>query len=154
MPENESIYSAPNSDLSDTSEGGGLDAFKRFSAWGVFGLGLVTLGIYSFYWLYSRANAVNSVVEDEISNTTIFLFLATYVSNTILSIFVEFIPDNSTVDIVVTVLGLVTFVYYLILVYSIRSRLADILDRPLNGIMTFFFATIYFQYHINTAKDK
>ena len=48
-------YESPSAELIDKGSLGSINQFKRFTAWGVFGLSMITLGIYPVYWLMRKS---------------------------------------------------------------------------------------------------
>lgn len=147
------VYSAPKSDL-NVDDSTGLNYFTRFSAWGVFGLSVITLGIYWIYWLYNRSNIINSFHPNKIASWLIIGFVTAYIINSLSSIVDAFVPANPIVAIVTLLSSLGYFVLYIMLVFGIRSRLSTVLGTSLNGFLVFFFSALYFQYKINEAIDS
>jgi len=147
------VYSAPKSDL-NVDDSTGLNHFIRFSAWGVFGLSIITLGIYWIYWLYNRSNIINSIHSNKIASWLIVGFVTAYIVNSMSSIAEAFIPENIIIIMATLLSSLAYFVLYIMLVFGMRSRLSTILGTSLNGVLVFFFSAIYFQYKINEAIDS
>lgn len=156
-------YAAPDSDLNKVSKDSGIEIFERFSAWGVFGLMLVTLGIYYYVWLYKRTNILNPVVENDISGSfvsaTLVLIILSYVGE-----IGEFLMLDSayylTYTTAYTVIGIVATVMSTVWVFKIRNRINQ-LTKSYRGdktwcslVMTFFFSAIYLQYKINQNLDE
>lgn len=152
MTDTHNIYTAPESELSPTGDFAELAHFTRFSTWAVLGLSIITFGIYSVYWLVTRSNVINSFHENKIPSGYIWGYVAVYGVSTLVSIGTLLIHSEllSQVDFAMTI---VYFVMYLIVTFTIRSRLKVILGTPINGVITFFFSHIYFQYKINSMKD-
>lgn len=149
-------YQAPSSNLETNNSDSSITQFKRFSAWGVFGLTIITLGIYPIYWLYSRASVINTIHEDKISGG----LLVSLVLITIMSFFTGFVedkPEFALANLIVTVLYLVIT---LTVLFKIRNRLQVIMSDShksiynLNPFLTFFLTTIYLQYKINERIDE
>ena len=69
----ENPYAAPQSDVIEASGNTRIHIFKRFSAWWVFILNLVTMGIYPLYWMYNRASIINNHHDKKIENVYLFL---------------------------------------------------------------------------------
>lgn len=152
----ENPYKTPDATLTTSADDGSVLALGRFSAWGVFGLTLITLGLYPIYWLYTRAKKINALHEKKISTFLLQGLLAL----TLVSWVTSFLEVN---DLMVIVSGLAALAYtvlYLVLLFKVRNRLQDILNRSgdgdyrLGGLMTFFFFCIYLQYKINQCIDS
>lgn len=150
-------YKTPVAELVAASEGNGsILKLKRFSAWGVFGLGLITLGIYPLYWLYSRSIDVSSLHEKPISRVLLNAFLLTY----ILSFAVDLMGDGDMAAISSLVIFIVYLILYLTVLFTLRSRLQDVMYvssgtiYKLNIVLAFFLSAIYLQYKINQCIDE
>jgi len=148
-------YRTPEAPLKQAVDKESILLFKRFTAWGVFGLTIVTIGIYPVYWMYSRATVINSFHENKISP----VFLYTLVVAVILSTATLFFGPGDTEVIIGGVITIVYFVVYLIVLFKIRNRLQVIVNQTsdktynLSIILTFFFYVIYLQYKINECID-
>lgn len=148
-------YEAPKADINVTDGSADILSFDRFSAWGVFGLSIVTLGIYPIYWFYKNTQIINGLHAEKISMNLIYALIGL----TVITLALGFTEDP-TILMIYAVLNLVYFVVYLIVLFTIRSRLQDIMDRSggkslvIGGILTFFFNVIYLQYKINEKIDS
>lgn len=146
-------YSTPESDLSvDDNSARGVENFKRFSAWGVFGLTMITFGIYPLYWLVNRGKLINTFHDNKIPNLVLNGFVVSVVGYFVLSI----IATTSQNGFLLMLTGLCALAYmitYLWMLFAERSRLKVILDRSINPILTLFGTAIYFQYKINQTLD-
>ena len=153
------IYSAPESKLVDASEGD-LDNFQRFSAWGVFGLTIITFGVYYMYWFYTRTVKLNEFHRNKISTALIYSTLIVYIAYTATSFMGEDAYSNELFLFGSLALMLVYFGLYLTWIFSFRSRLLDIAlahgngDFKINPVLTFFFQAWYLQYRINVYIDQ
>lgn len=153
---NSNPYQPPVADLHDLQSDSKILNFTRFTAWGVFGLSVLTLGIYPIYWMYSRALTVNENHSNRISLGLLYGLVIT----TILSFASEFFGDSDSAVLVSGVLTVVYIVLYLTVLFTLRNRLQDIINTEktpyissLSGVLTFFFNSIYLQYKINEAID-
>ena len=146
------VYKAPEADLSQEGEGAdGLDNLKRVSARLVFFLGLITGGIYTIYWVYSRSVAINLTQKMKISSMLLNGLVVAFILASISSIG-SIIVGSLAWSYFELGSNLVYFVLYLVVIFTIRSRLKSITNLPINVILTFFFSAIYFQYKINQKK--
>ena len=160
-------YAAPSSNLEPELTAGRLsfiNAFKRFTAWGVFGLTLITAGIYIYYWMFTRGKNINTELSDEnkISPLLTNSVIATGLIYTVFSYLPSFV-DSSALQVVTLVMMLFMIIYmvvYLTWIFKFRNRLNMLTNAKkgdqlwLGGIMTFFFNVIYFQYKINQIHDN
>lgn len=153
--ESQNPYQTPSSTLNTENADSSVTEFKRFSAWGVFGLSLITFSLYNIYWLYSRSELANTLHEKKIST----LLLQSLVVLTIFSFISSFLPNNDLILILSGIASLVYVVVYLVVLYSLRNRIQDIINKDgsvykLGGILTFFFSVIYLQYKLNQRIDE
>ncbi len=144
-------YNAPQSDVSIANPNNGAKNFKRFSAWGVFGLTIITFGIYSIYWIYTRTTTLNSFHENKISTPLLNMFLVATIASFV-SGFLD--PNDQTQALISGLISIVYLVFYLIIIFSLHSRLAEICGEKFNAILTFFGGAIYLQYKINKSIDQ
>lgn len=149
-----SPYTTPDSDLYAVEGSHKITNFKRFSAWGVFGLGIITFGMYPIYWLYTRSKTLNSFSENGISAVLLnilILFVVVSFSSGVLS---GFMPENSIIAAANGILTLPYMILYLVVLYKLRNRLNDITESKIGPIITFFGSSIYLQYKINEEIDN
>ncbi|TVZ39551.1 uncharacterized protein DUF4234 [Alteromonadaceae bacterium 2753L.S.0a.02] len=150
-------YKAPESEVASSAGGRLSEVFERFSAWGVFGLSLITLGLYAVYWLYTRTQQLNQKVEKPINSVyvtiTLILYVMSFASN-----FVA-IADPA-IGSVLTIAGLPSGIMMIVWVFMVRGRIHDYLNlEPGNPnrfgpLLTFFFSVLYLQYKINKTIDQ
>jgi len=152
-------YQTPEASV-ETASGGKLSSvFDRFSAWGVFGLLLITLGIYGLYWLYNRTQRLNQHVENPISSTFITTTLVLYVIG-ILTNFAPLLGIAPEISLALGLAGLVGTIMWFVWLYKLRNRIHDYLSASkekgnwFGPILTFFFNVIYLQYKINQSIDS
>lgn len=147
-------YEAPSSQL-EVDSSSKIFIFNRFSAWFVFGLSIITLGIYPIYWMFTRAMTLNNKTDNPIAMFWLYGLIAIVIFHySILFLF----PAMVKFELLVRAVRLV---FSLVVIFSIRNRLQDIINADigpigtnLSGIMTFFFHAIYLQYKINEAIDS
>jgi len=153
--ESANIYQAPEAELTQQNTSGNKPIlnFDRFSAWGVFFLSLITLGIYAIYWLVSRTNKANALAKHQVNQNLVYGYIALYVIN----IAVAF---TSIPEVFSSIISIITFIVGLVFIFSLRASLKELINEGsnepvhLSGILTFFFYAIYFQYKINEAIDN
>ncbi|QDP02315.1 DUF4234 domain-containing protein [Thalassotalea sp. PS06] len=156
----ENVFEAPQADLGVHSGNKPILEFKRFSAWGVFLLGIVTLGLYYIYWVYNRSQKTNALSQNKkASLISIYIVIACLIG--LISLPFVFV-DQQTIANAEGIINLVYFIAWIVAIFSLRSAIAEIINMSgedaepvyLNGILTFFFSAIYIQYKINEAIDN
>jgi hypothetical protein len=147
------IYQTPQSDLAVQGTGG-VENFKRFSAWGVFGLSIVTLGIYQIYWLYNRTMTLNSFHENKIQMAWNYVLVCSLIATFVVAGLEGMYPDEPQVVTLSSLVNIAYLVSYLVVLFKLRNRLAEVMGVPLNGVYTFFANAIYLQYKINQNIDE
>ncbi|MBO9489455.1 DUF4234 domain-containing protein [Endozoicomonas sp. G2_1] len=157
----DSAFEAPKAELNDNNGDNPVLQFQRKSSWLVFFLCIITLGIYFVYWLYTRTAVLNQASpEKKVSTNLLYTYLGIYIIYTILSIIVD--GTNTALSIVSGGVAIAYLVVYVMFVFSWRSVLRDVINANsttenyvnVNGILTFFFSSLYFQYKINQAIDN
>lgn len=144
-------YRAPESDVNTLDSGDDINNFSRFSAWGVLGLSIITLGIYPIYWMYTRSRTLNAFHENRISPAVLSLFMLFVVA----SFAIGFIgPQGDVAAILSLIINLGYTVLYLMVLFGLRNRLKGMVDDNINPIITFFGSAIYLQYVINKGIDQ
>ncbi|MCM8534619.1 MAG: DUF4234 domain-containing protein [Lentisphaeraceae bacterium] len=147
------VYSAPEADvIQETYADSDINNFKRFSAWGVFLLSLVTLGLYQIYWIYSRTKILNQSVANRIGQPFIQIVTFLYV----LSFISSYVPLGESVQIPLMIFNLVAGILSIVWNFKFMLRVEKLMGKgtELSGILTFFAHVIYLQYKINEAIDK
>ncbi|OUS26486.1 hypothetical protein A9Q99_18300 [Gammaproteobacteria bacterium 45_16_T64] len=154
-------YSSPESTLVDQSESvADIDNFKRFSAWGVLGLSIITLGVYSMYWFYTRTEIINRIQKDVIPTFVSVGALVSYVVYFGASMISEEQMEDPMLLTFVLISTLTYIVLYLWWVFAFRNRLLAVAidngrsDFKVGVILTFIFQAIYLQYKINEYIDQ
>ncbi|MCB1668603.1 MAG: DUF4234 domain-containing protein [Porticoccaceae bacterium] len=156
-------YATPDSDLSTLKPGAGISIFDRFSTWGVFGLSVITLGIYMVYWLFSRTKQLNSVVENKISDAFIVATVLCYIVNLfsgVLPYLGEGGAPNSFLTIGVSLVAIAGNILFVVWAFKVRNRINEITNSQkgvatwCGPVLTFFFSCFYLQYKINQSLDN
>jgi hypothetical protein len=153
-PETANAFEAPKADLSTPPTDTPILEMKRFSAWGVLGLSLITFGIYFIYWMFTRVNNVNRISKvAKASIIAVYIYIgASILSNVVMY---GFILVNFSL-----VLSLISIVAFYIAIYSLRRALIEVINQgteeqvKIGPIKTFFFNIFYIQYKINEAIDN
>jgi len=165
MSDNQNPYATPASNVASDSIGqdvGKIKTFKRFTTWGVLGLAIITLGIYGYYWMFSRTKVLNSIIpENKIASWIVPAVLIVGLINIVLSILPIAVPimAGDFLAIISLPLSLIGMGLALVWAFKFRNRL-NIISGSTKGnvfwlgpILTFFFNLYYLQYKINQMHD-
>jgi len=164
MSDTQNPYAAPSSNVASDSlsqDFSKIKAFKRFTTWGVIGLAIITLGIYGYYWMYSRTKTLNSLIpENKIAGWLVPAVIGIGIFNIILSLLPLATPELAqSISLVSLPFSLIGFVLVITWAFKFRNRL-NIISGSTKGspfwlgpILTFFFQLYYFQYKINQMHD-
>jgi hypothetical protein len=164
MSETQNPYAAPASNVASDSLGqdvSKIKSFKRFTTWGVLGLAIITLGIYAYYWMFSRTKTLNTLIpENKIAGWMVPTIIIFGVINILLSLLPLLAPEQAvTIQMLSTPFSIIGFVLGLTWAFKFRNRLNIISGSSkgnvfwLGPILTFFFQLYYFQYKINQMHD-
>jgi hypothetical protein len=114
-------------------------------------LAVVTCNLFTIVWLFVNAVWVRKVRP---GNRALFYLIA-YFAAAFSSGYLGVRTENVGI-----VLNLVGVGFFLAGVFSIRGDMEDYFNHEenigmrLSGVMTFFFSTIYFQYHFNEVNER
>ena len=147
-------YQAPASDVTIAASAESIAHFKRFSAWAVFGLSLITLGIYPLYWLYSRSKTLNGFHTRKIAGGLMRSAVIAFVVLVLTEVLTEAYAQSVWLALIGTLSRIAYLTLYLILLFALRNRLRDSIGSRVSPILTFLFGCIYLQYKINGAIDE
>lgn len=154
-------YDSPTSTLINEQDAvGDIENFKRFSAWGVLGLSILTLGVYYMYWFYTRTEVLNRVHHNPIPGFVSIGAIVAYVLYFGASMFSEEQMEEPLVLAFVLISTLAYIVLYMWWVFGFRNRLMAMViasgrdDVKVGIILTFIFQAIYLQYKINEYIDQ
>lgn len=153
----ENAFEAPQAELHTPASSSDIKEFKRFSAWAVFFLNIITLTIYGMYWLYSRGKQINEYSKEaKVNMSALYGYLILAVSIN----FIDVLPlGQDTLNGLSIIATILYIVLYVLAVFSMRKALAEIINKgsaepvKIGGVRTFFFSFIYFQYVINKTID-
>jgi hypothetical protein len=144
-------YAPPKARVDAEVLRGSVLAFPRFSAWFVFLLCIVTLGLYPLYWLYTRTKIANRVLP---SNPISMGLAAAVLTLATANLVIGFLSGADANDASLR-MSLATWAIQLAWIFQLRARLSEISNKPaVGGVMTFFFGSLYFQYKINEFIDE
>src|ERR1041385_906548 len=117
-------------------------------------LDLVTRQLLNLIWALVQANWARKLIK----NNKPLVLVAMYPAGIIAGITASLVGAEGNSDTVAIVAGACVvggLIAYLIGIFSIRSAMEDYYNSTeniglsLSGVMTFFFSTVYLQYHIN-----
>ncbi|HEY0306869.1 MAG TPA: hypothetical protein VGB94_01790 [Acidobacteriaceae bacterium] len=120
--------------------------------WGwVLGLAIVTGGLFSFFWLLMQADWAKKFKESKALPLSIGLLIAWITA--LIAYFGMLLFRGSALAtataFVYILVALAQFILYLATIYTLRSTLQHpAIGIRLGPVMTFFFSSIYFQYHL------
>jgi Domain of unknown function (DUF4234) len=120
--------------------------------WGwVLLLTIITLGFFGGIWLIIQANWAKKVNPQANSMPLLIVSFVLTVLNEIVSRVLLALHTSSTLG---NLLSLAVFVVLIVAVFRLRSDLQSApIGIKLNGVMTFFFNAIYFQYHLSRYNN-
>jgi len=160
---NQNPYAAPQADVELPSSGNAIEIIKslpRFTTWAVVGLSIITMGVYSIYWLYNRTKKLNAGLPDDkkISKGIVIGALISYIIYMIFSIVAPMVmPELAAIG---GLFAILYFVLFIIWIYKFRGAINTLIatrDRKkgwIGPILTFFINIYYFQYKINQIHDN
>ncbi|MEI6895720.1 MAG: DUF4234 domain-containing protein [Colwellia sp.] len=160
----ENSFEAPQANLTEGNFEKPILEMKRFSAWGVFFLTVITFGIYYIYWFISRGNKINTLATgSKVKLGMLYAYIVLSIGSVVFSTAVSSGPsaaDALVIAMVSMLLSIVSVVLLLMAVFSFRRVIEEVASvgsqTPvrLSGVLTFFFAAVYFPYKINEAIDN
>ena len=125
--------------------------------WGiVFGLSVLTLGMFGMFWMVIQANWVKKVTRNARPfwwSLAYLLYLPMWVfAGAVTGVIAALGKGDNALWFLNLMAPLIRFAglgLYLAGAYSLKGVLEERpIDIPLSGVMTFFFAPTYFQYHL------
>ena len=137
----------------------GIQAFPRFSTWYVVALSLVTLGVYSVYWMHHRSLILARIHPQEPINRLFMLFaIGVWAFSFVLALTGEpqpYPPEPSALF----WLQFASAILFLVWAFLFHFRLNRFLKasglphQPLNPVLTFLFQALYLAYKLNQNID-
>jgi uncharacterized membrane protein (DUF373 family) len=150
-------YESPQADLSTPEEQSDrLDIFQRFSTWYVFGLALVTMNLYIFYWLYSRTKTLNRLKDiSPIGDAFMFSTIIINIVSLLLSLGGMIFKNYNEYVLMSNITSIIAGILLLVWVFKFRHRLNDFLEQhqlphsKAGPVFTFLFQALHLSYKIN-----
>lgn len=139
-----------------------LSVFERFpplSLLLLIMLSIATLGIYTWWWMYSRSVILNEVlpVEQRIATNLMHLCLGGFVVTLVLAIAAGFQPGNVSLENTLNILSMVLNIMVIVWILYFRRGMNYLLGQiktqyHLNIVWTLLFQVFYMQYKINMIR--
>lgn len=122
----------------------------------VFALSVVTLGIFGMVWMIVQANWVKKVTRNVKPlwwSVAHLVYVPVWIcAGAVVGVIASFGKGDNALwflNLMEPLIRFVGFGFYLAAAYSLKGVLEERpIDIPLSGVMTFFFAPTYFQYHL------
>jgi len=114
-------------------------------------LGLVTRQLFNLIWALIQANWARKLCGDNKPMVLVAMYPAGMVAGTLIMVLFRGQPIAGLGGLFI----LAGAIVYIVGVFSIRSAMEDYysstenIGLTMSGVMTFFFSTVYIQYHIN-----
>ena len=145
--------------------------FQHQSVLGLFGLSIITLGIYVPVWLDRQAKIIARILpRDPVSRELVVAVYVLYIASVawiVPLIWIEFTPptagDHSAlllIELVDSLLDWTGMICMLVLTFKVRNRIHAVIgarpqsERWFSGLLTFFFSVLYLQYKINRVRRR
>lgn len=140
-----------------------LSAFERFPPLPLLPLivfSVATLGIYTWWWMYSRSVMLNEVLPPERHINTGFmrLCISGFAATLMVAVAAGFQPDNIALESTVNILSLVLNIMVIFWVLHFRRAANYLLGETetphhLNLFWTLLFQVFYMQHKINMIRS-
>ena len=115
---------------------------------------VITLGIYIFYWVFSRNNSLNLISETKLNNAVVIIYFISAIG----SYLGGFISQDSYLIDFSNLLGFVSFISGIVISFKMKDILKEFSDNnemniSYNRFLTFFLNIMYINYKINENID-
>lgn len=161
------VYTPPQSELNFKNNGvmGIIDDLAHQGTFRLLVLSIITLGIYTAFYIKRQSEVINNYVDDsaKISKllvNTIFALAIISIPIFIIYFFVDDVQILTYLDYVGYVVDYLYIILSLVWAFKGRNRMNELLGTQnnesnwFNGIWTFIFQELYFNYKVNTIKDS
>jgi len=135
-----------------------IERFKDQRTWRLFGLGIITYGVYFAYYIKRQTAIINEMVDvqERISDGFVNTILVmSYISLILLFPYVA-VDDGHPVEMISNLIDSILGVMLLVWGFKARNRLNAVYDISkydkewFHGLWTFLFSPMYFNYKINS----
>jgi GYF domain 2 len=116
-------------------------------------LEIFTRQLVNLIWVMVQANWARKLIKNNKPLVLVAMYPAGIIAGIVAEVVVGSDSDALAIPAIVCIIG--GLIAYIIGIFSIRSAMEEYYNSTeniglsLSGVMTFFFSTIYFQYHIN-----
>jgi hypothetical protein len=141
---------------------GNLSGFKEFPPISILLLillSLATLGLYTWWWMYSRSVILNSALppEQRINTNFMHLCLGGFAVTLVLAVAAGFQPENISLESTVSILSLVLNIMVIVWVLLFRRGVHALLGQEetpyhMNLFWTLLFQVFYMQHKLNLIR--
>lgn len=113
-------------------------------------LGIVTRQLFNLVWALIQANWARKLCGDNKPMVLVAMYPAGIIAGMLTTVFY---PRSAPLGGILTIGGAIV---YLVGIFSIKAAMEEYytttenIGLQLSGVMTFFFSTVYIQYHINS----
>ena len=123
---------------------------------------VITLGIYIFYWVFSRNNSLNLISETKLNNAVVIIYfisaIGSYLGSYLGPYLGGFISQDSYLIDFSNLLGFVSFISGIVISFKMKDILKEFSDNndmniSYNWFLTFFLNIMYINYKINENID-
>ena len=123
---------------------------------------VITLGIYIFYWVFSRKNSLNLISETKLNNAVVIIYFISAIGSYLGSYLGPnqggFISQDSYLIDFSNLLGFVSFISGIVISFKMKDILKEFSDNnemiiSYNWFLTFFLNIMYINYKINENID-
>ena len=123
---------------------------------------VITLGIYIFYWIFSRKNSLNLISETKLNNAVVIIYFISAIGSYLGSYLGPnqggFISQDSYLIDFSNLLGFVSFISGIVISFKMKDILKEFSDNnemiiSYNWFLTFFLNIMYINYKINENID-
>ena len=159
-PSDSDPYNTPDSALEvQITDNKQMQSLPRISTWVVFGLNILTIGLYYPYWLYTRSQIINQVQAHKIPSNLIHTVLGLFLVSLVFSFMSGSQADNLDYKMASNLFTLIYSISALFWTFILRDRIHKMSHANqqggywLSGLMVVLFQMLYLQYKINEYLD-
>jgi hypothetical protein len=119
---------------------------------------VVTRQLFNFLWVFVLANWARKLTGNNKPLVLVAMYPAAFLAAAFGAVLVPVIGVGSAIQVITVILVLAGLVAYVAGIFSIRAAMEEYYNSTenigltLSGVMTFFFGSVYLQYHVNRLK--